>query len=238
MKNIESWVETKFKKNKKGVFLGTHMHRAMGPYYEKAIKEIAKGDLLDLGCGEVPLYGFYKDKVRTVTCVDWSNSGHNLRHIDIACDLNDKVTIESESFDTIICTDVLEHIAEPSRLMKEITRLLKNDGNLLIGVPFYYCLHEEPHDYYRYTKHALIKFCTDNRLKVVSIETYGGAPEILVDVTYKTWDFLNLPGRKAFMKFWNWFSKFLLSRKLVRKISNMSSKHFPLGYVLVAKKEV
>lgn len=236
MKEQESWAPTKFRKDRKGRFIGTHMHRAMGPHYEKHVTKISRGDLLDLGCGEVPLYLFYKDKVNSVTCVDWSNSGHNLRHIDLACNLNENVPLESERFDTIICTDVLEHIAEPSRLMREIARLLRKDGNLILGVPFYYCLHEEPHDYFRYTRHALRKFCEDNKLDVVSLEPYGGAPEILVDVTYKTWDFLNMPFRKTFLKCWNGFSRFLLSRKITRKISNMSSKHFPLGYVLVAKK--
>lgn len=237
MKNIESWEPTKFRKDRKGRFIGTHMHRAMGPYYEKHITNTAHGELLDLGCGEVPLYGFYKDKVTSITCADWSSSGHNLRHIDIACNLNEPVPLPDAAYDTIICTDVLEHIAEPGRLMSEIARMLKPGGNLVLGVPFYYCLHEEPHDYFRYTKHALKKFCADNALEVLTLEPYGGAPEILVDVTYKTWDFLNLPMRKFFLKCWNRFSRFLLSRKITRKLSNMSSKHFPLGYVLVAQKK-
>jgi SAM-dependent methyltransferase len=236
MKNIESWEPTKFRKDKKGRFLGTHMHRAMGPYYEKSVKNFAHGELMDLGCGEVPLYFIYKDIVRSIFCVDWSNSGHNLRHIDMACDLNQKIPIDSSKFDTIICTDVLEHIAEPSLLMSEISRMLKPGGTLILGVPFYYCLHEVPHDYYRYTSFALERFCKENKLSIKLLEPYGGAPEIIADVIYKTYDFLNLPGRKGFLKFWNWFCRILLSRRISKKISKSSSKHFPLGYVLVANK--
>ncbi len=223
MKNIETWKETKFKKDNKGRFIGTHMHRAMGPKYEYWIKSISKGDLLDLGCGEVPLYVFYKDRVESVTCIDWSDSGHDLRHIDFAFDLNEPISLSEKSFDTIICTDVLEHIAKPLILMNEISRLLKEKGKVIIGVPFYYCLHEEPHDYYRYTKYALKRFCEKSNLKIVSIEEYGGAPEIMVDLIYKTWDFLNLPFRKQFLKNWNRLSRFFLSRKISKKISEKSA---------------
>lgn len=236
MKNTEKWQPTKFRKDRKGRFIGTHMHRAMGPHYERVIAGNAAGKLLDLGCGEVPMYLFYKDKVESVFCVDWSSSFHAISHIDLECDLNEEIPIESNAYDTIVCTDVLEHIARPLQLMEEIGRLLKKDGKLILGVPFYYSLHEEPHDYYRYTRYALEMFCKEAGLTVIELTPYGGAPEILVDVTYKTWDFLNLPMKKFFMKSFGGFSRFLLSRKVTRKISNLSAKRFPLGYVLVAQK--
>jgi SAM-dependent methyltransferase len=236
MKNQDKWAPTKFVKNKKGKFIGTHMHRALGPAYEKNIREISSGDLLDLGCGSVPLYDFYREKTTSITCIDWESTEHKQIHIDIFCDLTKPIPLPDNSFDTIICTDVLEHIPVPYELMKEISRLLRPGGKLFLAVPFYYCLHEEPHDYFRYTKHALTRFCTENKLRVLKIEEYGGAPEIIVDVMYKTYDFLNLPARKFVLRMSNRISSFMLSSKIARKISRMTAKHFPLGYVVVAQK--
>jgi SAM-dependent methyltransferase len=108
--------------------------------------------LLDLGCGKVPFYARYREYVSETVCVDWSNSLHGNGHVDAECDLTQELPFADASFDTILLSDVLEHIPAPERLWREMARLLKPGGELLSSVPFFYWLHEEPYDYYRYTK--------------------------------------------------------------------------------------
>lgn len=80
-------------------------------------------------------------------------------HLGYEFDLNSSIPLESEQFNTIIATDVLKHMANLDLLMSEIATLLKPDGEIIIAVPFFYCLHEKSYDYFRYTEFAVKMFC-------------------------------------------------------------------------------
>ena len=85
--------------------------------YETALAQYASGRLLDMGCGHVPYYEMYKSLVQDVTCVDWDNSLHKNDFVDEAIDLNQPLPLGSEIFDTVLLTDVLEHIFNPIQLV-------------------------------------------------------------------------------------------------------------------------
>src|SRR3984893_9643048 len=146
----------------------------VAPYYENAIRAHARGRLLDMGCGYVPLYDIYRDLISENICIDWQNTPHVNPYLDQMVDLTGVLPFESGSFDTVLLTDVLEHIPEPLHLMREIARILRPGGKLILSVPFLYWLHEIPHDYYRYTEFALRRFCQLSGLCVIDIVTYRG----------------------------------------------------------------
>jgi SAM-dependent methyltransferase len=60
-----------------------------------------------------------------------------------------------QAFDSIFCTQVLEHVPEPERALHEFYRCLKSGGILVLSVPHLAYLHNEPHDYFRFTHYAL-----------------------------------------------------------------------------------
>jgi len=72
-------------------------------------------------------------------------------------------------FDFILCTETLEHVPEPKRLITEVTRVLKPWGVLLLTAPQTWGLHLEPHDYYRFTKYGLHYLAEQSGLGVVEI---------------------------------------------------------------------
>jgi SAM-dependent methyltransferase len=237
MRNKEKWKPKRFTKDHKGRIIGTHNHKIIGHAYEPAIKKYASGKLADIGCGDVPYYHFYKDNVTDNICIDWENSALELSFLDHHADLNKPLDfLESESFDTVLSTDVLEHIHEPALLFSEMTRILKKEGYLILGVPFLYWIHDNPHDYHRYSHFMLREFCKKNNLEVVQLEAYGGLPEVLFDLTFKGYNFFNLPLRNTFNKVFGWIGAFLSRRNFVKKMSARSKNIFPMGYVLVAKK--
>ncbi len=153
--------------------------------YVAAIRKHANGRLMDLGCGKAPLYGVYREYSAEVTCVDWPGSAHGTSHVDQFVDLNGPMPFENDRFDTIICTDVLEHIWRHDVLWPEVARILAPGGKAIIGTPFMYWLHEEPHDYFRWTPHALKAGARDSGLETVEMRQIGGAIDVVADILGK-----------------------------------------------------
>src|ERR1043165_4566785 len=71
--------------------------------------------------------------------------------------LGDICTYEfgERTYDVVVLSEVLEHIHSPHLAIKNIYRLLRNGGRLILTVPFIFPIHERPHDYFRYTRYGL-----------------------------------------------------------------------------------
>jgi SAM-dependent methyltransferase len=142
-------------------------------------REIPAGSsVLDVGAGTAPFRELFVH-TRYVTC-DWEQSGYD-EEVDIRAPATD-IPVEDGSFDVIVCTEVLEHVPEPSVVLAELHRVLRDGGLLLVTVPFVWFLHEEPHDYYRYTPHGL-KFLLDGaRFADYEISPTGDAFSTLAEL--------------------------------------------------------
>lgn len=204
-------------------------------WYQAHIAQHARGRLLDLGCGKIPLFEAYRDYVSENVCVDWGNSLHRNNHLDIECDLTQPLPFAAGEFDTIILSDVLEHIPEPQQLWQEMARVLSAQGRILMNVPFFYWLHEQPHDYYRYTAHALERFATLAGLKIAHLSALGGAPEVLADILAKNLVHVPLIGRPL-AAVTQAATRSFVDTAPGRRISARTSQQFPLAYALVAEK--
>ncbi|MBT2186285.1 methyltransferase domain-containing protein [Sphingobium nicotianae] len=153
--------------------------------YVAAIRDFAHGALADLGCGNAPLAGVYAPYVESMLWVDWPGSLHQKVALDVSQDLNQPLAIESASLDTVLLTDVLEHIARPDDLIAELRRILRPGGRAIIGVPFLYWLHEEPHDHHRYTIHKLRDFAAAHGFAVLREQVNGGGLDVVRDLLTK-----------------------------------------------------
>lgn len=112
------------------------------------------GSVVDLGCGLRPFERDILNYADTYTGVDWANSLHDTK-ADIIADLNQPLSIESESFDSVVSFEVLEHLSEPQMMLKEANRILRKGGVLILSMPFQWWIHEEPWDYQRFTRYGL-----------------------------------------------------------------------------------
>jgi SAM-dependent methyltransferase len=204
-------------------------------WYEAQIAQYARGRLLDLGCGKIPLFDAYRKYVSENVCVDWGNSLHRNHHLDIECDLTQPLPFADGEFDTIILSDVLEHIPEPQKLWQEMARVLSARGRILLNVPFFYWLHEQPHDYYRYTAHALERFAGLAGLRIAHLSAIGGAPEVLADILAKNLVQVPLIGRPL-AAFTQTATRWCVDTGPGRRISVKTAQQFPLAYALVAEK--
>ena len=73
---------------------------------------------------------------------------------DIVGDLHD-VPRESESLDTVIATEVLEHCHDPARVAGEIQRILRPGGVCVLSTRFIHPYHADPKDYFRFSRDGL-----------------------------------------------------------------------------------
>jgi len=65
-------------------------------------------------------------------------------------------------FNCVKCTELLEHVENPDRVIKEITRVLKHSGNLILSMPFNFGIHADPYDFQRFTDYKLRKMLENN----------------------------------------------------------------------------
>lgn len=203
--------------------------------YGESIPRFASGRLVDLGCGKAPLFGVYRRYVAEVVWVDWADSLHPNPYLDLEVDLNGPLPFASGAFDTVILSDVLEHIQRPEHLFLEIARILAPRGRILMNVPFLYQIHEGPHDYYRYTEFALRRFADICGLHVIVLQPLGGSPEVFADMLAKHVQRIPAAGR-----YLAWSAQIaaraIRGTNVGRRLSDRSGHVFPLGYFMVAER--
>jgi SAM-dependent methyltransferase len=105
---------------------------------------------------------------------DWAGSVHpEARQSDVIAPL-DSLPLGDGSFDAVVSTVVLEHVLDPAAALVELHRVLAPGGRLWLTTPFVWELHEEPHDYFRYTAHALRELVAGAGFAEVAVEPFGG----------------------------------------------------------------
>lgn len=133
-----------------------------------------KGIVVDLGCGTSP----YKDDILRradqYIGVDWENSLHDQSNVDVFADLTKQLPFSRDYADTVVSFQVMEHLPEPGFFLSECFRILKPSGQLFLTVPFMWHVHEEPHDYFRYTRYGLEYLLKKNNFVDIEIEENTG----------------------------------------------------------------
>ncbi|MES2062137.1 MAG: class I SAM-dependent methyltransferase [Bacteroidota bacterium] len=137
----------------------------------KAISTFANGKLLDIGCGNKPYKSLLDTHITEYIGCDIVQSSENC--VDVLCPANN-IPIADEIFDTVISTQTIEHVEDHQGLINEAYRLLAPGGKLILSGPMYWPLHEEPYDFFRFTKHGFRYILEKAGFELISIESNGG----------------------------------------------------------------
>lgn len=123
-----------------------------------------------------------------------------------------------ETFDVVLCTEVLEHLPEPQRAIDEMYRVLKPGGTLLLTTRFLFPIHDAPHDYFRFTKYGLRHLLRAFEIKELREETttVGTLAVLIQRLGMQT----HARGGRLVRGFW------LLAAQLARPLSGLSGQEF------------
>jgi SAM-dependent methyltransferase len=154
---------------------------AINDFVRKAAAGVPEGArVLDAGAGECiyrPLFAGrrYIGVDRAVGDGTWDYG-----RLDALADLG-RLPFSTASFDWIFCTETLEHLLKPRQALSELGRVLKSGGRLVLTVPFLQAIHQEPHDYFRYTPNGLCLLLAEAGFGEIQLETAGGYFALLDD---------------------------------------------------------
>lgn len=200
---------------------------------EARLRKHALGDLLDVGCGTMPFRETLLKRVKSYESLDIEARAPGVTYL---ADVQAMPEVPTARYDSILCSEVLEHVARPDAAIAELFRVLRPGGRLLLTVPFLSRLHEEPHDFYRYTEHGLREllgrhgFVVEEVAAIASVCSFLGH-QVSTLVVAGTWD---IPVLRELAFGVNLLAVVLPCYWLDRLV--MPRRKLPAGYVAVAVK--
>ncbi len=129
------------------------------------------GDLLDAGCGLLPYRDLIKNHVNRYDGYDIKQRNKEIKFIGSIMDMNQ---IKEKTYDSVVCFEVLEHVHDPNAAISEFNRILRKNGYVIASVPHLSRLHEEPNDYFRFTKYGLAYIFKNKGFTIVRIVKKAG----------------------------------------------------------------
>ena len=123
--------------------------------------------VLDAGAGSQP----YADLFAHVT---YESADHTKKtKPTYVCDLAE-LPMGDGTYDLVFCSQALEHVPDPIRVLREMHRVLKPGGQAWLTAPLIYPEHDIPHDYYRYTRYAWRYMAKESGFEVAELKALEG----------------------------------------------------------------
>jgi SAM-dependent methyltransferase len=159
-----------------------HLVRRYVQHFEAAIEDAvetfagsikAGSRVLDAGAGQ----GNYKTYFSThrycgldlaIGDAEWDYS-----RLDVVGDLA-RLPFPDATFDACLNVVTLEHVSNPARVVCELARTLRRGGRILLIAPHEWEEHQQPHDYFRYTRYGLEYLLKNAGFEDISTVPVGG----------------------------------------------------------------
>lgn len=156
-----------------------------------------EGRMLDFGCGDKPYERYFCNVSEYVGCdIEVSGHDHTNEKVDVFYD-GKHLPFGDGSFDSVLSSEVFEHIFNLESIVKELCRVLKPGGGLIVTVPFVWNEHEVPYDFGRYTSFGITDLLERNGLKVVELRKSTSYVELIFQMwaEYLRHGFSRIPSR-------------------------------------------
>lgn len=202
----------------------------------------AYGRMLDVGCGNKPYRDLFP-MVREYVGLDRPSSVDLNRpepekrkaHYDVEGSA-DAIPFPPARFETILCTQVIEHLPSPQTFFNEAWRVAAPGALLILTAPLVNPEHEVPYDFLRFTKYGLAELCHSSGWIVESLKPMGGSWLAVGYLFLQTAEQCAVSATKKWRKcLWRTLGKnfYTLFIFLDRHYPQTDA---PVGYLLVARK--
>jgi SAM-dependent methyltransferase len=225
---------------------GVHLERNRPDYIvmhyliedlKTAIGKYAHGKVLDIGCGNKPYESLFSNRATGYTGCDVVQSDRN--KVDVICEAT-ALAFPDAQFDTVFSTQVIEHVNDPFKMMQEANRVLKPDGLVIVSAPFCWELHEEPYDFYRYSKYGLKAMFEQKGFEALEIKANGGKWAAIfqmnINMVYSILRKKGLRSKLLQILFINLRFTALLNRIAIWMDKKYHDELLTLNYVIIARK--
>lgn len=147
---------------------------------------LAHGKMLDVGCGAKPYKRIFSQYVDEYIGLEYSpESGYRGNKADFCGDAA-ALPLADESVDTILCTEVMEHVPDPEKTIEEFARVLRPGGTVITTAPFVYPIHDA-YDFFRYSPDGLAAMMRRYELTVEKVKPLSGTAVTLATMFNLYW---------------------------------------------------
>jgi len=149
---------------------------AIEKFVEKSACSLkSESTVLDAGAGPCPYKHFFKHcKYESTDVVD------NYNCLDFVCSLAN-IPRKDYAYDSVLSTEVLEHVEDPQKVIDEFYRILKKGGKLFLTTPQSWRIHQAPHNYFYFTYYGLKSLLKKAGFSKYKITPMGGYFWFLAD---------------------------------------------------------
>ena len=140
---------------------------------QRVAEKYITGRVIDIGCGVKPYEKIFEPYVDEHVGLEYEGTMHDKSKVDLFGTAYE-IPVEDASFDSVLCISVLEHLEEPMDGLMECRRILKKDGIAFYVVPFIWHLHEEPRDFFRFTKYGLKYMFEKAGFEILELKALSG----------------------------------------------------------------
>lgn len=171
-----------------GIFLNPFYIARRGLFlHVRGLARHITGATLDVGCGMKPYRGLCASDSYVGLELDTPES--RARGVaDVFYD-GSRFPFSDAVFDSVLCNQVLEHVFTPEEFLRDVLRVLKPGGHVLLTVPFVWDEHEQPRDYGRYSSFGIADLVRRAGFEIIdqrrSVDHVGALAQLWVGYLYK-----------------------------------------------------
>ncbi|HZQ82786.1 MAG TPA: class I SAM-dependent methyltransferase [Gaiellaceae bacterium] len=167
---------------------GWSLRRPLAQWLRDEGRNAAGKRVLDVGCGVKPYYPFFAQAASYVGVDVQENP-----HADLTGSA-EALPVEDGSFDIVLCTQVLEHVDDPGRVVSELRRVTAPGGRVLASTHGVMLYHPNPQDLWRWTHTGLERLFRDGGFANVTVHPGAGSAEALA---FLIGNYLHLLAKRA-----------------------------------------
>ena len=226
-------------------FIVPRLNEAISFYFSQLSQNDNTGKkILDIGCGAQP----FRERLEALNFEYHSidvvqNHDGTVEFLGQIDKPIPEALLKAGPFDLIVCTEVLEHVADWHQAFSNFNKMLKVGGEMLITCPHYYVLHEVPYDFWRPTIYALEYYSSSYGFKVKEAKELGSAWDVLGTilsanfVTNKNNILRTRVYSWVIRKFFSWIVIHLRENAIQKNIDFNNMKHptYISNYILLSK---